>query len=863
MPYNTEFYGENGYRLTTMSTANVDIRCANFNGNGNEVAGQLKSAVLADKFAVGEDLDGSIQTHGIPPYGDWNTLNDYGGFGYLGAYGEQLIHDIAPTPSAPILWCFHRRSNITYQHGYCVRKVKLDDVLWGADKTLGENNNTNIDATSLVPIVQMDYKNFFVVPYVLCSNMTYDATEDEYGRYSADNNQFSSCYAISLETYLNNYWNTYPVVHGIFYTTYLCRWISQDPMTINPLPVFNYSSSMLANGITPIVNKKFGFSTDTNGGLTDGTIVATGSDFCSPWLPANGVTLNFTRTDGIADTLTPSSGNFMYVLGCNTNTSGDRQARYTEDPYYTYDGVTPAYGASHIKMIKSNIAASTYPTPRTRPVWFDKPTNKADFKEAIHKMMSWLAIPWADEVGGVETGETPIYIGTLDNNGIATGEYVTVTNPEEVPQMASDDFINDNHYDPGYDPTKDIDDPYEFPSVMRTGFGKFERAYLLNDHYVEELHDWFNDCTKYALHPPTGVDPDEILKEYKNCAYGESPIDGVVSLMVFPTISMEWLLPTGSGLNYLHIGTLMTNQVMGADVPDAAKPEGYKIGESSGLVPFTGTASSILWQPYYNDFRDYAPYTSAELVIPYHGSVQLDPADWLGRLITIKYVVDIRTGVSTALVCREGIPILSVDGQVGIPVPVHATDAANMINSQVQNAFQMKSAELQKTAAITDMVFGTAQAATTGAAGIQKVGADLNATQGQIGAAIGGAMIGTMGALAKGINGVRSANLTLEKAKQEMSHIPVTRMSVGSASSSVSAGLERYPRLNIHRPKMAPGYSAEVYGHTVGFACNMYGEVGRFTGYTECGDVDCSGIVGATEEEKNMIHDALVSGTYL
>lgn len=862
MPYNTDFYGENGYRLTTLSTANVDIYCANFNGNGNETAGQLKSAVLADKFAVGEDLDGSIQTHGIPPYGDWNTLNDYGGFGYLGIAGENLIHDIAPTPSAPILWCFHRRSNNVYAHGYCVRKVKLDDVLWGVDKTLGTNNNTNVDATSLVPIVQMNYKNFFTVPFVLCSNVAHSDTPDEYGRYSTPQSTINTAYAYSLDTYLNNYWDTYPVVHGIFYVTYLCRWVSEDPLTTNPLPTFSVDSSILNNGITPIVNKKFGFSTDTIGGPTDGTIVATGSDFCSPWLPANGIILNFTRTNGQEYSLTPSSGNYMYVLGCNTNTSALRGIDYGASAQYVHDGVTPAYGFSHLRMLKSDTTA--YSLPVTKPFWYDKPDNKADFREAVHKMMSWLAIPWADEIGGVETGETPIYIGTLDDNGIATGEYVTVTNPDEVPQMASDDFINDNHYDPGYDPTKDIDDPYEFPSAMRTGFGKFERAYLLNDHYVEELHDWLNDCTKYALHPPSGVDPDEIIKEYNNAADGESPINAIVSLMVFPTISMEWLLPTGSNLNYLHLGTLMTNQVMGVDVEGAAKPMGYKVGESSGLIPFTGSSSSIMWQPYFNDFRDYAPYTTAELVVPYHGSVQLDPADWLGRLITIKYIVDVRTGVSTALICREGIPMITLNGQVGIPVPMHATDAATMINTHQQNAYSVRAAELQKTSAVANAIFGTAQGFISGASGVAKNTQGVKMTNNaRLGAMAVGGVVGATQNAVNGIIGVKSADLNLNRAKSNLDHIPISRMTVGSASSTVSAGLERYPRLNIHRPKMAPGYSAEVYGHTVGFACNMYGEVGRFTGYTECGDVDCSGIVGATEEEKNMIHDALVSGTYL
>lgn len=847
MAYNVDFYGENGYRLTTTSTANVDIRCANFNGNGTEVAGQLKSAVLAGQFDVGEDLDGSIQTHGIPPYGEWNTLNDFGAFGYLGIYGENNQHDTMPTPTLPILWGYHRRSNNTYSHGYCVRKVKLQDVLWGTDKTLGDGNNSNQDAMSLAPIVQMDYKNFFVVPVVLCSNMTYNATEDEYGRYSAEHNQFNNMHSFTLDTYLKNYWDTYPLVHGIYYVTYLCRWI-EDPQTQNLLPTFSDSGSLLPNGITPFINKKFGFSIDTLGGPTDGTIVATGSDFCSPWLPANGVTITYTRTSGSEYTLAPSSGNFMYVLGCNTNTAGSRQLAYSDPQQYTYDGVTPAYGFSHLRMIKSNAALDS---PLTAPIWFDKPTNKADFKEAVHKMMSWLAIPWADEVGGVETGATPIYIGTLDDNGIATGEYVVVTNPDEVPQMASDDFINDNHYDPGKYP-----DNYDYDSEIgvkniQTG-NVFCRAYAVNNEVKGLSQYLWNTVTgSVAAAEAYPVAQKELSSKFLTT----NPVDNIVSLIYYPFNIKEQL-----GLSSQSVIGL-GNQVVTYSVPGSSAPltlTGYKIDNNMQVLLDAG---SLPLQPFFNDFRDYEPYTTLELFIPYHGSITLLNSEVLDHMLSVKIAVDLLTGSSTAFIFRDNLIIDQINGNMGVSIPINGLEQATY-NANIYNAnSSLKIAKANEQLTNVNSGFQIAG---------QAANALANGAMGNIPGAIGSSLslVGT------GLTSNLKSDIAAQQvanAQFNLDHTTKPIKNCGAPTGSNSTVGEQYCRLIIRRPYIItrPGTDTQAdYAENVGFA--QYAMVGTsdnqthlgvFSGHVEMTNVKVNG--NMTSKEKELIKTALMNGVHI
>ena len=867
MPYNKDFYGENGMRVFTGSNLSgytryvQGMRCANFNNanSPNETSGRLATAAAQGITEVGAMPDLSICTHGIAAVGQWNTLWDSGAFDYVGRPGDNMYKpDKGPT--MPVSWIFHQLNDMSYSQGYCARRTSLENVFWGPDKVDPR------DGLSAQMITEMDFKGIIAIPLIQVSSNTVQSERDAYGRYVL-NNSWRPCYWLSLDEYVNGsytgsddqtyyWWDQYQMVHGVGYIVFRTNLADND----NQWTILDPYYDWIHNNVSAFPLEMGKWSCDASATQpSDGSIKTTGIDFCSPVVTANGITIRI-KYDMDADrrshsySTSPIGGNIPMILGGTVNNSGMRQRSGSEG---FFDGVSFVHGFSHLNtvMIASGVDNQFY-------IWDDRPTSKTEFVNAVHTMMSYLCIPFADDLDLIDTTR-PKYIGILDDAGIATGRYEVIENIDDYVQLASDDFINDNTYDPTYDPTRDIDDPYVFPSNPSTGYAAFERVYALTRSDVDDLNEWLQDCTKYSLHPPEGTtDPEKLLEDYKNAAYGEAPINGIVSLMVFPTISLPLILGS-TGRHWIHVGTLLTNDIMGMSIEGMHTVQGYKISSETGLFVFNRGTMSIPWPPYFNDFRDYAPYTSAELVVPFHGSVQLDPADWLGHTIDVAFIVDFRTGASTALICRDGVPILSLDGNLGIQIPLHATDAANAINTVISNAFQVRSAELQKQTAIADAITGTIAGATSSAAGVRKVAANLDANAASMGAGLIAAGTPLVSAATKGIQGIRSADLNLSKAKQEMNHIPVTRMSVGSASTTVSFGAERYLRLNIHRPKMAPGYNPEIYGHTVGFACNMFGNVSDFHGYTECGDIDCSGIAGATEEEKNMIHDAMVSGTYL
>ena len=88
---------------------------------------------------------------------------------------------------------------------------------------------------------------------------------------------------------------------------------------------------------------------------------------------------------------------------------------------------------------------------------------------------------------------------------------------------------------------------------------------------------------------------------------------------------------------------------------------------------------------------------------------------------------------------------------------------------------------------------------------------------------------------------------------------PTQYAKAGSASSACSMWLPQYAYFIIDRPV---SLKPQGYGHTVGYACEEYGKISSFSGYTVCDNVDTTGIFG-TDEEKRMIKEIMESGFYV
>lgn len=852
------------------------MKVANFTSNAASLDNaRIAYGMQAGDIQAGTLLDASVCTHAIPTTlegHEWNTMFDVGGINVKGGPDNCILSK--HYGNAPgIIYRVNSRSSgreDTSLAQYTNSEVSFNSPI--------ANIYDNWDVYRFCPVTQIDFKRFvFAIVLQVCRDFETEADSEGIKR-RTDSNNVPDNIMIDLQTWLSDmkysdtetFHDHYPHICTVHLVP-MYQMHGGDTAVWNKFTVWVDSDHRLA--CIPNMNFDYtcsGWNQSANRctAANTGTPVLTNAVNWMDNQPISGQSLRYTMENG-TQTNTMNLGDMPCTLftifgmnggnGTSSNIWSTCDINSSNNRYQ----VRTVRGFSHLDWAYTG---SEGDSSRTVFAWWKDQPELSEVAGVIHKMVAYTGAVFQDSVSGLNENPEERYIGEIDTNGVATGNVMIITEDtfDNFPQTASDNFIDDTPYDPSYNPESETSDPYDYPDNWRTGFGLFDHAYLLNNAQVEALSDWFNDCTKYALHPPEGVDPEAILEEYKNAADGESPINAVISLMSFPLAGslLKQQLVSDNSLHYLHLGTLMTNQVMGADVETAAKPQGYKIQLGNGVIRIFG--SSTPWSPYYNDFRDYAPYTTAELVVPFHGSTQLDAADWLGHEIGIDYVIDIRTGTSTALIKRDEIPVKTLDGMVGVPIPMSGTDAAGMINTQQQNAYNVRSAEIQKTSAIANAIFGTAQGFASGASGVAKNTQGVKMTNNaRLGSMIAGGAIGAAQNAVNGALGVKSADLGLSRAKSELDHIPVSRMTVGSANSTCSVAMELAPRLNIHRCRMVTGYDEASFGHTSGFACKLNGNVGTFTGYTECGDVDCSGITGATEEEKNMIRDALVSGTYL
>lgn len=248
--------------------------------------------------------------------------------------------------------------------------------------------------------------------------------------------------------------------------------------------------------------------------------------------------------------------------------------------------------------------------------------------------------------------------------------------------------------------------------------------------------------------------------------------------------------------------------------------------------------------PYYDDFRDYSPYTSIELYLPLCGSVDIDTAYFMGHSLSITYYYDYTTMSCSACIYRDGITLYKVvNGSLGAQIPltslrmgeyqsaIHALE-----NAEKQNEMRMASALVSMGISAAGIIAAPATGGTT------------------------------LGLTALGLNGVKTGMDTLNthddiRYQYEHKQPAIAQTGASDTQNGFCVG-SMYPYLFIKRPKMIPGYNSDVYAHTIGYACNVNARIGDMSGYTVATNIDTSGI-HATADEINAIKQAFSKGVYL
>ena len=381
-------------------------------------------------------------------------------------------------------------------------------------------------------------------------------------------------------------------------------------------------------------------------------------------------------------------------------------------------------------------------------------------------------------------GDKGFYVPIIGDDGLTTGKYVDGEEAKNLPQSSwtTPTAQWDNSK---YDPTKPIDpndytDKIDLNKPKLTTTGIFNRTFGMNATNIRSLADYLWNADETVFN--------EIVKGLS--LMGGNPIDGLIDLRLYPFNVVSHT--SGGASKSIVVGRTDT------------KINGIEINDYNAILDL----GSCSFFPNFGNFLDYEPYTTGQLYIPYVGIVPISTAIFMGQTISCKMVVDITTGSCTAIVFCNDIPIIYKNGNMGVEIPMTATNSAQYA-SRIMSGL---------TSAATDLTLGAA----TG-----------NPVQ-----------------MATSVGGITDA---------AMASNGTIYNTAGSSSPSCGLWQPQNCYFIINRPvPIVP----DNYGHTVGYGCNFNANLSTLSGFTCCYNVDLSSLY-ASDEEMEEITNLLANGIYL
>ena len=409
-----------------------------------------------------------------------------------------------------------------------------------------------------------------------------------------------------------------------------------------------------------------------------------------------------------------------------------------------------------------------------------------------------------------------MYIGLLDENGIGHGQYLKGVETVNAPQNEFTDMSQS-----GYDYTKDVDKTkYKNDTQFNTSLslGAFTKFYQLTESQVNDL------CT--ALYTAVNAQPAGTpIEEYNmKCFLTNNPIDCIISLKKFPLNHF----PSVAGVvSDVYLGTVDS----GIDAPRVLSTTwvyyfDFTNSNNTGLYPVNG-----------GDFRDYEPYTTVQINVPFCGSFEV-PTTYFYKYggVRVALMIDFISGACTAYLLVNGDVIDSVSGACAVDLPVTGLQSATLDGNIHSAAMAEKSAQTSGTLSMV--------------AGAISIGAGI----------VTGNPLLAIGGVTALVGGATSLEKNQAQIDYDVQHMQLPLKQVGAASGAIAQCGDYRCKMIIKRPVML-NYDNEVYAKTIGYACLLNGDVSNFHGLTY-GEIDLTNI-NCSESEKEMIKSAFATGVYL
>lgn len=252
--------------------------------------------------------------------------------------------------------------------------------------------------------------------------------------------------------------------------------------------------------------------------------------------------------------------------------------------------------------------------------------------------------------------------------------------------------------------------------------------------------------------------------------------------------------------SFLSIGNLTS------EIRCSAMQDGYS-------AVFEGGTYEV--KEYYGTYLDYAPYTTAEIYIPYIGYRNLNINDIMNKTLRLMYVVDFDTNLITATLLADEKPLTMYSGSFGVKIALSGTNANQVAET------------------ITKIAIGTIESA----AGIVSKASEGNKA----------------GAIASGIEaatGLLSGTMDVQ----------ISPRYFGNPSPSTALYNTQIPHIIFHRPITAePAAFSTLKGYSAGYS----GKVSDFSGFLKCSAVYLPADTTMSAAEQEAAKNILLGGIYL
>lgn len=482
---------------------------------------------------------------------------------------------------------------------------------------------------------------------------------------------------------------------------------------------------------------------------------------------------------------------------------------------YTYNSTNVFGMILHTENSRSHIKI----VPGTNDISYVYTEYYPEFEQDIMKTVACFGLYFSPIVSIARTGsltDNDMYIGLLDENGIGHGEYLRGNDTVNAPQNNYNDMS-----DSGYDYKKHDDNTkYQNDTQfnLNLSLGAFTKFYQLTERQVNEL------CT--ALYRIVNDQPQGTpIEEYNmKCFLTNNPIDCIISLKKFPLNYFPSVagVPEDVYLGAVNSG-ITANRVLATTWVYYFD---FSNSNDTGLYPVNG-----------GDFRDYEPYTTVQINVPFCGSFEV-PTTYFYKYggVRVALMIDFISGACTAYLIVNGDVVDSVSGACAVDLPVTGLQSATLDGNIHSAAMAEKSAQTSGTLSMV--------------AGAISIGAGI----------VTGNPLLAIGGVTALVSGATSLEKNQAQIDYDVQHMQLPLKQVGAASGAIAQCGDYRCKMIIKRPVMLD-YDDEVYAKTIGYACLLNGNVSNFHGLTY-GEIDLSSI-NCSESEKEMIQSAFATGVYL